>query len=211
MHPSAPRALHPNLAKFDTRVPAFLGTRWLSSARLSILGKVLPGGADSTGPLTTPAGGAALIPCSFGGQWPQAVGGVVRAPREPGFGGGVLYPPALCDPLALGLSSQPDHRAQFNHSQPELRCPPASPTWGSGTRNAELKPLGAWAAGVQRAPFPRLWFVPRGPAGRRLPFFSRCCSCLLSTPPCPLPPLRPTVECRRSAFHHQPPFTVEIN
>lgn len=83
----------PNLAKFDTRVPAFLGTRWLSSARLSILGKVLPGGADSTGPLTTPAGGAALIPCSFGGQWPQAVGGVVRAPREPGFGGSCTRPP----------------------------------------------------------------------------------------------------------------------
>lgn len=31
---------HPSLAKFDTRAPAFLGTHWLSSARLSILGKV---------------------------------------------------------------------------------------------------------------------------------------------------------------------------
>lgn len=104
MRPSAPHALHPNLAKFDTRVPAFLGTRWLFSARLSILGKVLPGGADSTGPLTTPAGGPALIPRSFGGQWLQAVGGGVRAPREPGFGG-VLYLPSLRDPPALGLSS----------------------------------------------------------------------------------------------------------
>jgi hypothetical protein len=38
--PSRRAPHHPSLAKFDTRAPAFLGTRWLSAARLSILGKV---------------------------------------------------------------------------------------------------------------------------------------------------------------------------
>lgn len=36
----------------------------------------------------------------------------------------------------------------------------ARPAWGSGARDAELRCLGAGAARVQRAPFPRLPFIP---------------------------------------------------
>lgn len=185
----------PSLAKFDTRAPAFLGTRWSLPRDFPSWAKFFffffcqeePILSD---PLQRRPVALRRSRVLSEGSGCRPLGGGVRA-LHASRASGVLYPLALSDPPALSLSPQPDQRVQFKQSQPELRCPRASPTWGSGTRNAELRPGVHGQPGSSARPSHGSGSFPADQPGAASRFSAVAALVFSPLQPAPLPPLVP--------------------